>query len=256
MIAESSNGPAPGAKVLVFGGNRGIGKAIVDRLREEECVVAYSSRTPAREGHDVPFIPTDLSDPAQSGNVVSEAARLLGGLDTLVFGSAAFTPRGPMESVPLQAVKQSLHVNLLAAYAALAAAVPFLSRSAVGGRFIAISSITGGRTGLQGMAHYGMAKAGLEGLVRSGAVELASRGITVNAVEPGLIRTESLEMNYGPDRLRLMDSLIPGGRMGTPENIAAVVSWLASPGAQHVNGAVIVVDGGLTLVENPYAPND
>lgn len=254
MSNAFSNEPVAGCRVLVFGGNRGIGRAVVERFQAVGCVVASSSRTPSRDDRDLHFLPADLSDPARGGQVVAEAAELLGGLDVVVFGSALFTPRGPIDEVSFESARASIDVNLVAGYGVLAAAVPYLTRSESGGRFVVISSITGPRTGLHGMAHYGMAKAGLKGLVRSAAVELAPRGITANAVEPGLVRTESLEASYGTERLRLMDALIPGGKMGTPEDIAAAVSWLASPGARHVNGAVIVVDGGLTLVENPHAP--
>lgn len=259
--SSNSNEPVPGSRVLVFGGNRGIGRAITERFLAGGCAVAYSSRTPAEGGITAPpspgpalYIPSDLTNPAEGPRAVEQAAQELGGLDTVVFGSAVFSPRERIATASFAEVQDSLTVNLSAAYAVFAAAIPFISKSPAGGRLIAITSITGPRTGLPGMAHYGMAKSGLEGLVRSAALELAPHGVTVNAVEPGLIRTESLENSYGQARLDLMDSLHPGGAMGKPSDIAATVAWLASPGARHVNGAVIVVDGGLTLVENPYAP--
>ena len=238
--------------VLVFGGNRGIGAAIVDGFVHDGARVMYASRSP--RASTVPFIEADLTDPAVGAQVVDQAASAMGALDTVVFGSATFDPRGGLGAVSLEQVTESLTVNLLSAYSALTAAINHLTDSDRGGRFIVISSITGPRTGLSGMAPYAMAKAGLEGLVRTAAIELASVGITVNAVEPGLIRTESLEANYGPERLALMDAMIPGGAMGTPQDIAAAVQFLASSGARHINGAVLVVDGALTLTENPYAP--
>lgn len=251
---STDNDPAPGSRALVFGGNRGIGRAVVDRFVARGCVVAYASRTAGRDDGPSAFIEADLSDPRSGATVVRAAAERLGGLDVVVFGSASFAPRGPLESSSLEEVRRSLDVNLVAMYSALTASVGHLRVAPAGGRFVAISSITGPRTGLHGMAHYGMAKAGMEGLVRSAALELAADSITVNAVAPGLVRTESLVENYGPERLARMDSLVPGGHLGRPEDIASAVSWLASPGARHVNGATLVVDAGLTLVENPYAP--
>lgn len=248
-----ANDPRPGTRTLVFGGNRGIGRAVVSRFAALGCAVAYASRTPGPGDGSAAFIEVDLSDPSRGAEAVRAAVGLLGGLDVVVYGSASFTPRGPLESSSLDEVRRSVDINLVAMYSALVAAVPHLRAAPGGGRFVAVSSITGPRTGLHGMAHYGMAKAGMEGLVRSAALELVADAITVNAVEPGLVRTESLQDSYGEERLARMDDLVPGGRLGRPEHIASAVSWLASPGACHVNGATLVVDAGLTLVENPYA---
>lgn len=244
----------PGTRACVFGGNRGIGLAVTERLLAAGAEVCYVSRSGAAAGRadGAVHLPVDLGSAADAARAVSAAVQRLDGLDLLVFGSAAFD-RGRIERLDDTTWDAVVAVNLTAAFHAIQAAIPPLRESACA-RIVIISSITGPTTGLPGMVHYGATKAGLEGLVRGAAVELAPDGITVNAVQPGLILTENMNASYGPDRLRQMDSLVPGGRIGRPEDIAAAISYLASPAAGFVTGTALRVDGGMTLTENPYAP--
>jgi 3-oxoacyl-[acyl-carrier protein] reductase len=140
-----------------------------------------------------------------------------------------------------------LQVDLHGVMRTARAAVPHLG---AGGSVVAVSSIAGGVYGWAEHAHYATAKAGVIGLVRSLAVEFGPRGIRANAIIPGLIETpQSLDAvnSLGPEGLRLAGGYIPAGRVGRPEEVAAVVGFLASEAASYVNGQAIVVDGALTV---------
>ncbi|MER6626452.1 SDR family oxidoreductase, partial [Streptomyces sp. NPDC000931] len=117
------------------------------------------------------------------------------------------------------------------------------------GRVVITSSITGPLTGYSGWTHYGATKAAQLGFMRSAALELAPRGITVNAVLPGNVRTEGLN-DMGPEYLERMRAAIPLGRVGEVEDIAATCLFLAGPGASFITGQAIVVDGGQVLPED------
>ena len=154
-----------------------------------------------------------------------------------------------MAYTPDDRVTSTLEVDLKGVMRVCRAAAPAM-RSAGGGAMIAVSSIMGVAYGWDEHVQYSAAKAGIVGLVRGLAVELARDGIRVNGVAPGYIRTAqalSEEHSLGPQGLEEAAEFIPMGRVGEPEDVADVISFLASEGARYISGQVLVVDGGLLV---------
>jgi 3-oxoacyl-[acyl-carrier protein] reductase len=142
-----------------------------------------------------------------------------------------------------------IDTNLTSTFLAVRACMPVMREQRYG-RIVLTSSITGVRTGYPGLSHYSATKAGMLGFMRTAALELAPFGITINAVEPGSIRTEGLA-GLGEEAIATMVEHIPVGSLGEPEDIAYTVLFLASDGARFITGQTIVVDGGQTLPELP-----
>ncbi|EED36477.1 oxidoreductase, short chain dehydrogenase/reductase family [Luminiphilus syltensis NOR5-1B] len=146
----------------------------------------------------------------------------------------------------------TLSVNLKTAFWLAQAAIPWLRKSEHG-RLLFTSSVTGPRVAMPGLTHYAASKAGLNGFIRSAALEFAKYGVTVNGVEPGLIHTPAMA-NLGDEaNSERMRANIPLKRLGEPREIAAAMMYLASRDAGFVTGQTIVVDGGALLPENPEA---
>lgn len=224
-----------GQVAVVTGASRGIGRAISDRLESEGARVARVSRS---EGYAV-----DVSDPAA---VQQAAARILadfGRVDILV-NNAGITRDGLTLRMSLDDWDAVMDTNLRSAFVFSQA----LMRSMVkqrSGRIINIGSISG-LTGNAGQANYSASKAGLIGLTKTMARELASRGITVNAVAPGLIETDMTSVLSEEIRQSILQK-VPLGKLGEPDDIAAAVAFLASAEAKYITGQVLVVDGGMVM---------
>jgi 3-oxoacyl-[acyl-carrier protein] reductase len=238
--------------VLVTGGSRGLGAALVDAFLAAGDRVATCSRAPseqteawARDGalagrfhHDA----VDLADPAQSAAFVKDVAERFGGIDVLV-NNAGVAREGVLGLVPDADVDAVVDLNLKGTVRVTRAVSRRMLRQGHG-RIVNISSVVG-RSGYRGLSVYGATKAALEGFTRALARELGPRGITVNAVAPGYLRTE---MTHGLDESDL-DQIVrrtPAGRLGDVTDVAAAVLFLASDQASWITGHVLVVDGGLT----------
>ncbi|MGR9134130.1 SDR family NAD(P)-dependent oxidoreductase [Rhizobium leguminosarum] len=239
-----------GKRALVTGGSRGIGAAIALALADKGADVAITYersvdraaeivRAIERKGRKALAIQADSADPAAVKRSVDEAAQALGGLDILV-NNAAIALYGAIADVSVEQIDALLDVNVRSPLLASQAAIPYLQ---AGGRVITIGSVGAERiVGDTGTVYF-MTKSALHSFTRGLARELGSRDITVNLVQPGSTDTD---MNPADgDFADFQRALIPLGRYGEPEDVAAAVAFLASPAARHITGTILTVDGGL-----------
>lgn len=246
------NGRLAGKVVLIVGAARGIGKGIAQRFSEEGAllVLADSERdaggaTAAELG--AAFIATDISRMADAEAAVELALSKHGRLDVVV-QNAGIYPWQLIEHTSPEDWDKVMAVNLRGTFnAARAALVPMKAQGF--GRMLFTSSITGPHVTSPGHGHYSASKAGINGFIRSAALEFSGYGITVNGVEPGNILTEAIQLHRGPAFIKSMEDAIPLGRLGTPRDIANAFLFLASDDASYITGTTIVVDGGQLLPE-------
>lgn len=241
-----------GKTALVTGASRGIGRAVALRLAEDGANVAviYAGSADKAEavvneitalGVNAKAYRCNVADSAAVNETVKAVTNDLGKIDILV-NNAGITRDGLMLRMKDEDFDAVLDTNLKGAFNMIRACYSGFIRKK-SGRIINISSVSG-IMGNAGQANYSASKAGVIGLTKSVARELASRGITCNAVAPGFIQTDMTE-NLG-DNNPLLNS-IPLGRMGKPEDIAAAVAFLASDSAAYITGEVLKVDGGLAI---------
>lgn len=242
-----------GQTVLVTGGAQGIGRSIVENFAVSGAKVLIAdlqlqpAQTLARElngrGCDVQAVGVDLVDE-------SAIAALLAGLERLdvLVHNAGYFPLTAFAEITPAILQRTLSVNLSALFWLTQGALPFFEREGRG-CVLVTSSVTGPRVAYPGLSHYAASKAGVNGFIRNAALELAGRGIRVNGVEPGMIRTPAMnnlgDATYSADIARG----VPLGRLGEPEDIAAAMLFLASDAASYITGQTIIVDGGATLPE-------
>lgn len=248
-----------GQRILLVGGTRGIGRAVARLLAEEGARLVVVGRDPealqatvaevaARGGSAVP-VQADVTDPAQCAQAVREAVRALGSLDVLIH-AAGQGVRGPFVDLADEVWQRAVDLNLLAPVRVLRLAAPYL---APGARVVLLGAASA-KQPTRGQSPSNATKAALANLTRSLADELAPRA-TVNCVAPGRIlserRRDRLAAEAAQEGVSLQEVVrrdaadVPLGRLGEPEEVAAVVVFLASPRARYVTGQSVVVDGGL-----------
>ena len=240
-----------GKRALVTGASGGIGSAIAEALHGSGAVVTLSGTRidvletlATRFGGNVHIAPADLGEAAAVEKLVPEAERLMGGLDILV-NNAGLTRDGlavRMKDEDWQAV---MRVNLEAAFRLSRAALKGMMRQRFG-RIIGITSVVG-VTGNAGQANYAASKAGLIGMSKALAIEVASRGITVNCVAPGFIGSAMTEKLNEKQRDAILGA-IPAGRLGSGAEVAAAVVFLASDEAAYMTGQTIHMNGGMAMI--------
>jgi NAD(P)-dependent dehydrogenase (short-subunit alcohol dehydrogenase family) len=228
--------------VIVTGASRGIGAAIAQYFLDEgERVVALSRSGVAPEGCAL-SLAVDVADSSQVNDAVKRAVAELGPVDVAVV-NAGVTRDGLAMRMSDEQWREVLATDLDGAFYTARATMASMIR-ARSGSIIFIGSISP-FIGVPGQANYAAAKAGLVGLARALAKEVATRGVTVNVVAPGLIETDmTSDLGAAKDQ---MAAMIPMGRIGQPSDIAGVVGFLASKHSRYITGAVIASDGGLAL---------
>lgn len=249
-----------GKIALVTGGGRGIGAAIAQVFAQAGAQVLIANRTEAAgesvaagiraAGGTAQAIGCDIGRHAEADRAVAEAVRRFGALDIVVH-NAAVNPWARIEAMDDAALDETLAVNLKACFWLAQAALPHW-RARGAGRMLVTSSVTGPRVAMPGSAHYAASKAGVNGFIRSAALELAADHVTVNGVEPGYIAKQGGSLLSNPERAARIARHIPAGELGRPEDIAHAMCFLASDAARYVTGQTIVVDGGSTLPESPF----
>lgn len=246
-----------GQQVLVTGGAQGIGRAIVEGFARAgaEVLIADLNLGGAQaladelngQGHRVSASGIDLADRQGIVELLASLPRL----DVLVH-NAAYFPLTPFEQIDEPLLRRTLDVNLSALFWLTQGALPLFRRQGRG-NVLVTSSVTGPRVAYPGLSHYAASKAGVNGFIRSAALELATHGVRVNGVEPGMIRTPAMG-NLGDDGLNARIARgVPLGRLGEPEDIAAAMLFLASDNAAYITGQTLIVDGGATLPETMAA---
>lgn len=242
-------------RVLVVGGYGGLGTVICEQFAGQGAAVAVAGRSSAKAGELAEKLTAnggtalplalDVTDQESIAAAVSELDSAWDGIDVLV-NSASKLVTVPAEHFDPDQWTEVVRANLVGAFL-LSQAVGRLMLERGGGRIIHLSSVRGDAGGRMGFSAYGASKAGVNLLVKQLATEWGGRGITVNAVAPGFMRTDFVEAAQQNEQfVARLQQRIPIGRFAEPDEVASAVSYLASPPARFVNGQVIYVDGGVT----------
>ena len=243
-----------GKTAVVTGGSRGLGRAVCRLLAAEEANVVFcyagnaaAAQETVRElealGAQVRAVQADISDPSAVKLLMDTAVRDFGRIDILV-NNAGITRDGlamTMKEADFDAV---IATNLKGVFLCMKAAARIMLRQKYG-RIVSISSVVGVH-GNAGQINYAASKAGVIGMTKSLAKELAAKGVTVNAVAPGFIETDMTAALPETARTALL-ATIPQARLGAPEDVAQAVAFLAGDGASYITGQVLGVDGGMGM---------
>lgn len=253
--------PLTGRSVIVTGASKGIGKGIArvfsragaDVLlaaRDETTLAAAAAHLTGETGGRVETVAADVSVVADCRRIADAALEHFGRIDVLCANAGVF-PEKPLAEMTEADVDSVFDCNVKGTIFMVQACIPALEASGHG-RVVVTSSITGPVTGFPGWSHYGASKSAQLGFLRTAAIELAPRGITVNAVLPGNIATEGLA-DMGEDYRRGMEAAIPQRRLGEVEDIGYAALFFATHEAGYITGQSLVVDGGQILPESPAA---
>jgi 3-oxoacyl-[acyl-carrier protein] reductase len=247
--------PVSGRTVIVTGGTKGIGKGIAGVFAGAGANVVVAGRDRERgeaaaQELGARYLIADVASAADCERMVAETVAEFGGVDVLCANAGVF-PDVKLEDMAERDIDEIFATNVKGTMLSVKAALEPLERSGHG-RVILTSSITGPITGYPGWSHYGATKAAQLGFLRTAAIELAAKGITINAVMPGNIVTEGLD-ELGPEYRRKMESMIPQRRLGSVEDIGHAALFLATDEAGYLTGQTIVVDGGQVLPEGLMA---
>jgi len=249
------NDEMQGKRVIVTGASSGIGRATAERFLGEGARVAIVGRrmialdeVAASDVKNRYTVVADLSDDNQTERCIADAVEAMGGLDVVV-NAAGILKAGRIEDTTVDLWDEMMNINLRSIFHLMKLAVPHLERSL--GNIVNVSSVTGPRS-FPGVLAYCVSKAGLDQLTRCAALELAAKGIRVNAVNPGVV-VSGLHRSGGMNEeaydafLEHSKTTHPLGRVGKPEEIADLIYFLASDRASWITGATVSIDGGRAL---------
>jgi 3-oxoacyl-[acyl-carrier protein] reductase len=252
-----------GRSAIVTGGSKGIGRGIAETFAAAGVNVLVTARNQADldatvasladQPGRVSGLATDVTNPEDCRRAVDTALERNGGLD-IVCANAGIFPSGRLEELTPDDIEQVLAVNFKGTVFVIQAALQALAASGHG-RVIITSSITGPITGYPGWSHYGASKAAQLGFLRTAAMELAPKQITINAVMPGNIITEGL-VEMGQEYMDQMAASIPARRLGDVADIGNAALFFATDEAGYITGQTLVVDGGQILPESSQALAD
>jgi 3-oxoacyl-[acyl-carrier protein] reductase len=245
--------------VVVTGASRGIGKGIAESFakegaqvvlvgRDEGCLSSVASDIIAKGGKAF-AMKADVSKQQEMDKMAQDTIARYGRIDVLCHNAGIY-PFVRLENMSLEEWQHVIDVNLTGTFLAVKTCIPFM-KEVKKGKIVITSSISGPTTAFPGFAHYAASKAGVNGFVRTCAVELAKYNINVNAVEPGTIINESVEA-LGEEHVSNMVRAVPLGRLGTCQEVAAAIMFLASSDAAYITGQSIIIDGGQTLPESSF----
>jgi len=247
--------PVTGRTVIVTGGTKGIGKGIARVFAQAGANVVVVGRDratgeAAAAELGATYVQADIAQAADCERMAAEAEQRFGDIDVLCANAGIF-PDVKLADMTERDIDEIFAINVRGTMLSVKACMPALERSGHG-RVVITSSITGPITGYPGWSHYGATKAAQLGFLRTAAIELAPRGITINAVMPGNIETEGLA-EMGPDYRAAMEASIPQKKIGTVEDIGHAALFFASDEANYITGQTIVVDGGQVQPESLMA---
>ena len=252
-----SNFDLSGKSAIVTGSQRGIGLGIVTELARAGAKVLMTGIVPdegqsaakrlRNQDLDVQFQIMDTSDPYQVRSAIADFVSSTGRIDIAV-ANAALYPNTPIADISVDEWDSVMRVNLRGAFILAQSCLPHFQKQ-MSGRVVFLSSITGPRVSSPGYAHYATTKAGVLGFMRTAALEWAPWNITLNAVEPGNILTEGVLEHQPQSFVESQRAAVPLRRLGTPQDVANAVRFLASDEASYITGQTLVIDGGQTLPE-------
>ena len=245
-----------GKVVVITGAAKGIGRGIARVFAAEGATVVvadFDERAGratagdlAENGGSSSFVLTDVTKRASCEAAVTAAIERHGQVDILV-SNAGIYPQAFLQEMSEAEWDRIFAVNVKGMFFMVTAVLPHM-RQRRSGRIVLTSSVTGPVTGYPGWAHYGATKAAMLGFMRSAAIEVATEGVTINAVMPGNILTDGME-GMGQDYIDALATSIPMKRLGEPEDVGYAALFLASDDAKYITGQTIIVDGGQVLPE-------
>ncbi len=249
-----------GKVAIVTGASKGIGKAIAKLFAEEGAKVLAAFHNDEEGAHKTleeiraaggvaSLVQANVSRAADTGKMAEEAVRLYGKIDILCSNAGIF-PYVKIQDMTAEDWDHVQAVNLKGTFLTTKACLPYMQKWGYG-RIVVISSITGTRVGIPGLAHYGASKGGMMGFVRTACLEFAEHNITINAVLPGEVLTEGIKDALDEAAIREIEEAIPLMRMADPVDVAYAALFLASDESKYITGQSIIVDGGLTVPELP-----